>query len=106
PLKPTVHPLRKHLPIHLAAEGPKNVALAAEIGDGWLPMFFSPKSDSFYREALETGFARREQRPAEGEFEVPASVPVLITDDVAASGGSSACAGCATSSGTDTCPGA
>ena len=83
PLKPTVHPLRKHLPIHLAAEGPKNVALAAEIGDGWLPMFFSPKSDSFYREALETGFARREQRPAEGEFEVPASVPVLITDDVA-----------------------
>lgn len=82
PLKPTVHPLRNHLPIYLAAEGPKNVALAAEIGDGWLPMFFSPKSDAFYREALETGFARRERRPAEGEFEVPASVPVLVHDDV------------------------
>lgn len=82
PLKPTVHPLRTDLPIYLAAEGPKNVALAAEICDGWLPMFFSPKSDAFYRDALEQGFARRQRRPGEGEFEVPASVPVLVHDDV------------------------
>ena len=43
PLKPTVHPLRTDLPIYLAAEGPKNVALAGEIGDGWLPLFFPPR---------------------------------------------------------------
>src|SRR6478609_9922585 len=42
-LKSTVHPLRADIPIMLGAEGPKNVALAAEIADGWLPMFFSPK---------------------------------------------------------------
>src|SRR3954471_8090791 len=58
PLKSTVHPLRADLPILLAAEGPKNVALAAEIADGWLPMFFSPRADGFYRAALDEGFAR------------------------------------------------
>ncbi|MFC4003470.1 LLM class F420-dependent oxidoreductase [Prauserella oleivorans] len=80
PLKPTVHPLRRHIPIYLAAEGPKNVALSAEICDGWLPLFFSPKSDGFYRAALEEGFARRSGRPA--EFEVAASVRVIVHDDV------------------------
>ena len=57
-LKSTVHPLRPDIPIMLGAEGPKNVALAAEIADGWLPFWFSPKSDAFYRDALPTGFAR------------------------------------------------
>lgn len=80
PLKPTVHPLREHIPIYLAAEGPKNVALSAEIGDGWLPLFFSPKTDGFYRRALREGFARRGGEPA--EFEVAASVPVIVHDDV------------------------
>ena len=42
PLKPIVHPLRNDIPIVLGAEGPKNVALAAEIADGWFPIFFSP----------------------------------------------------------------
>ncbi len=46
-LKPTVHPLRKEIPVYLAAEGPKNVALSAEIADGWLPLFFSPKEDGW-----------------------------------------------------------
>lgn len=82
PLKSTVHPLRRHIPIHLAAEGPKNVALSAEIGDGWLPLFFSPKSDAFYRSALDEGFAARGERP--DEFEVAASVPVIVHDDVEA----------------------
>jgi F420-dependent oxidoreductase-like protein len=45
PLKSTVHPLRNEIPIYLGAEGPKNVALSAEICDGWLPLFFSPKED-------------------------------------------------------------
>jgi len=83
PLKPTVHPLRADLPIYLAAEGPKNVALAAEICDGWLPLFFSPKSDPFYRAALEEGFARPGARHTGLDgFEVAASVPVIVHDDV------------------------
>ena len=82
PLKPTVHPLRKDIPIHLAAEGPKNVALAAEICDGWLPLFFSPKSNDFYKAALEEGFARPGARHTLDDFEVPASVPVIVHDDV------------------------
>ena len=52
PLKSTVHPFRTDLPIYLAAEGPKNVALSAEICDGWLPLFFAPKDNQFYKDAL------------------------------------------------------
>lgn len=84
-LKPTVHPLRSDIPIFLGAEGPKNVALSAEICDGWIPFWFSPKSDAFYRAALESGFdaagKTAEQRSA---FEVAAVVPVVIGDDVEA----------------------
>src|SRR5690606_24836583 len=49
-LRPTVHPLRRDLPIHLAAEGPKNIALSAEIADGWLPMFYAPRLDAEFRD--------------------------------------------------------
>ncbi|MCB1003497.1 MAG: LLM class flavin-dependent oxidoreductase, partial [Acidimicrobiales bacterium] len=45
PLKSTLHPLRTDIPIYLGAEGPKNVAMTAEIADGWLPIFFAPKDD-------------------------------------------------------------
>jgi F420-dependent oxidoreductase-like protein len=82
PLKSTVHPLRSDIPIMLGAEGPKNVALAAEIADGWLPMFFSPKTDSFYRDALATGFAQPGARRTLDDFEVPAFVPIIIDDDL------------------------
>lgn len=82
PLKPTVHPLRTDIPIYLAAEGPKNVALSAEIADGWLPLFFSPKTDGFYRAALAEGFARPGARHTADDFEVAASVPVIVHDDV------------------------
>lgn len=83
PLRSTVHPLRPDLPIHLAAEGPRNVALAAEIADGWLPLFFAPTVDGFYRSALAEGFARRagDLSPAD-RFEVSATVPVVIDLDV------------------------
>ena len=79
-----MHPLRADIPIMLGAEGPKNVALAAEIADGWLPMFFSPKTDGFYRDALAEGFARRGARHTLDDFEVAAFVPVIIDDDVEA----------------------
>ncbi len=82
-LKATVHPLRSDIPIMLGAEGPKNVALAAEIADGWLPFWFSPKSDAFYRDALAAGFARPGSRHQSLDtFEVVSILPVLVDDDV------------------------
>jgi len=83
-LKPTVHPLRADLPVYLAAEGPKNVALAAEIADGWLPMFFSPRADKFYREALNEGFSRPGSRRKPEEFEVASMVPIMPVNDIEA----------------------
>lgn len=82
PLKSIVHPLRKDLPIYLAAEGPRNVALTAEIADGWLPLFFSPKADDYYRECLAEGFARPGARRTLDNFDVAAFVPVAVHDDV------------------------
>lgn len=82
PLKSVVHPLRADLPIMLGAEGPKNVALAAEIADGWLPFFFSPAADDFYRTALAEGFARPGARRTREEFEVVTFVPTVVGDDV------------------------
>jgi F420-dependent oxidoreductase-like protein len=82
PLKPTVHPRRADLPIFLAAEGPKNVAMAAEIADGWLPFWFSPKSDAFYRQALAEGWARPGARHTSETFEVTSMVPILIDTDI------------------------
>jgi len=83
-LKSTVHPLRSDIPIYLAAEGPKNVALAAEIADGWLPMFFSPKADKFYRGALAEGFSRPGARRKPEEFEVASMVPIIPSEDIEA----------------------
>src|SRR3954454_3619241 len=58
PLKASVRPLREDLPIFLAAEGPKNIALAAELCEGWLALFYAPSHEDFYRDALDEGFAR------------------------------------------------
>jgi F420-dependent oxidoreductase-like protein len=82
PLKSTIHPVREEIPIFLGAEGPKNVALAAEICDGWLALFFSPRNQDFYREALEEGFAREGARRSFDDFEICATVPIVIHDDV------------------------
>lgn len=84
PLKSIVRPLRTDIPIYLGAEGPKNVALAAEIADGWLPMFFSPRSDAFYRAALAEGFARDGARHKPDNFEVACVAPIIPGDDVEA----------------------
>ena len=81
-LKPTVHPLRGDLPIYLAAEGPKNVALAAEIADGWFPLFLSPEHDQHYRDALAEGFAREGARHTADDFEVVLPTQVVIDDDL------------------------
>jgi F420-dependent oxidoreductase-like protein len=76
PLKLMLHPLRAEIPIYLAALGPKNVALAAEIADGWLPIFFSP--DRFAEV-----FGPSLNGVREG-FDVAPSVQVVVDGDVQA----------------------
>ena len=83
PLKSSIHPLREDIPIYLGAEGPKNIALAAELCDGWLAMLFSPGYEDFYKEALSEGFAKPDARRSFDDFEVAATVPLIVTDDVA-----------------------
>lgn len=82
PLKSIVHPLRSEIPVYMGAEGPKNVALAAEIADGWIPLWFSPKSDEFYRKALAEGFAREGARRTAEDFEVANVCWLVENDDV------------------------
>jgi F420-dependent oxidoreductase-like protein len=81
PLKPIVHPLRADIPIWLGAEGPKNVALAAEIADGWLPIYYSPRIGDMYRSWLAEGFARPGARRTAAEFEIASNCTVVVTDD-------------------------
>jgi F420-dependent oxidoreductase-like protein len=82
PLKSTIHPFRPEIPIYLAAEGPKNVALAGEIADGWLPLFFSPKEDGFYRQCLADGFAAGGDTGKAERFDVAAPTFIVPGDDV------------------------
>jgi F420-dependent oxidoreductase-like protein len=84
PLKASIRPLRSDIPIYLAAEGPKNIALAGELCDGWLALFYSPHHDGFYRDALGEGLSREGARRTTEDFEVAATVPLIITDDVEA----------------------
>ena len=84
PLKSITHPLRADLPIFLGAEGPKNVAMAAEIADGWLPIFLSPKLDEHYRDCLAEGFARPGARRSWDDFEIPNMIQMVVNDDVEA----------------------
>ncbi|MBV8219398.1 MAG: LLM class F420-dependent oxidoreductase [Solirubrobacterales bacterium] len=83
PLKASIHPLREDIPVFLAAEGPKNVALAAELCDGWVAMLLSPH-ERFYADALAEGFARPGARRRADDFEVAAMVPFIVHDDVEA----------------------
>ena len=80
-LKPITHPLRADIPVMLGAEGPKNVALAAEICDGWLPIFYSPRIGAMYNEWLDEGFARPGARRTRETFEICATAQVVVTDD-------------------------
>ena len=82
PLKSTIHPFRTEIPIYLGAEGPKNVALAAEICDGWLPLFFSPKANAFYEQCLTDGFAASGEADKRDRFEVAATLTIVPGDDV------------------------
>jgi F420-dependent oxidoreductase-like protein len=75
PLKAITHPLRREIPILLGAEGPKNVAMTAEIADGWIPLYYSPFRQEVYAEQL---------AGAKDDFEVVALANINVTDDVEA----------------------
>jgi F420-dependent oxidoreductase-like protein len=81
PLKSIIHG-RADLPIYLAAIGPKNVELAAEIADGWLPVFFSPRHyQQVYQPQVMAGFAKAGGKRM-ADFDVAPSVPVVVGPDV------------------------
>jgi len=73
PLKMITHPLRGDVPVYLGAEGPKNVALAFEIADGWVPLYWSPYRTDAY--------AMPDTIP--DDFEIAVNVSVVVHDDVA-----------------------
>jgi F420-dependent oxidoreductase-like protein len=80
-LKLINHPVRERIPVLLAALGPKNVELAAEIAEGWQPIFFLPeKAQQVWGQPLAAGKAKRD--PALGQLEVFAGPPLAIGDDV------------------------
>ena len=82
PLKLILHPLRRNIPIYLAAIGPKNVALAGEIADGWLPVFFSPERMHIFRESLEEGCARADGSKGVPNVDIAPTVQVEMGADV------------------------
>ena len=83
PLKIIVHPRRADIPVYLAAIGSKNVELAAEIADGWLPIFFSPyRFKDAYGAAIDAGFARAGGGKSLDRFDVAPTVTVIMGDDV------------------------
>jgi F420-dependent oxidoreductase-like protein len=80
-LRLTLHPVRDHIPIYLAAVGPKNLELAGEIADGWLSVFYAPEYADELNAHIATGRARVDKK-LDG-FDIVANVPVVIGDDVA-----------------------
>src|SRR5271170_388317 len=81
PLKLINHPVRERIPIALAAIGPKNVALAAELAEAWQPIFYLPeKSAEVWGDAVAEGEAKRD--PSLGLLDVIAAAPLAIGEDV------------------------
>jgi F420-dependent oxidoreductase-like protein len=81
PLHLINHPVRERIPITIAALGPKNVELTAEIAEGWQPVFFYPeKADVVWGDALRAGLANRD--PALGPLDVMVSASLAIGDHV------------------------
>ncbi len=82
PLKSTLE-AAPEIPIYLAAIGPKNVELTAEIADGWLPIFFSPdKYDAVYKPHIDAGFAKAGNGKSIADFDIAPTVSVVINDNV------------------------
>ncbi|MEV0467116.1 LLM class F420-dependent oxidoreductase [Nocardia tengchongensis] len=81
PLKLINHPVRDNIPVLLAALGPKNVELAAEVAEGWQPIFFLPeKADAVWGDSVKAGLAKRD--PARGDLDIYAGPALAIGDNV------------------------
>ena len=81
PLRSILH-AESRIPIWIAAGADRNVALAAEVADGWLPMGIGPNGVNDMRTPLDAGEALRTAAPGDGDFEVFAGLTVVLTDDV------------------------
>jgi F420-dependent oxidoreductase-like protein len=81
-LKLTIAPVQERIPIYIAAIGPKNTTLAAEISDGWLPTLFSPEHVGEFRPLLEEGFARAGNGKSFDDFDIVPTVSVMVSDDL------------------------
>ena len=83
-LKLTIAPVQERIPIYIAAIGPKNTTLTAEIADGWLPTIFSPEHVAEFRPLLEEGFVRAGGGKSFGDFDIAPTVNVNLSEDRAA----------------------
>jgi F420-dependent oxidoreductase-like protein len=81
PLKLIIKPVQERIPIYLAAIGPKNSALAAEIADGWLPTLFAPDHVDVFKPALEEGTARAGRSVSDVDIAPMTSVSIEDNDD-------------------------
>jgi F420-dependent oxidoreductase-like protein len=79
-LKLMIAPVQERMPIYIAAIGPKNTELTAEIADGWIPTLFSPEHVAEFRPLLEAGFAKAGKSYA--DFDIVPTVSVMVSDDV------------------------
>ncbi|MBP6996528.1 MAG: LLM class F420-dependent oxidoreductase [Phycicoccus sp.] len=81
-LRLSMRPPRADLPIYLAAVGPKNLELTGEIADGWLAIFHAPEHADIPMASIAAGLARRDPKGPRAAFDVCATVPVVVTDDL------------------------
>jgi F420-dependent oxidoreductase-like protein len=81
-LKLMIAPVQERMPIYIAAIGPRNTELTAEIADGWIPTLFSPEHVAEFRPLLEAGFARAGNGKGYEQFDIVPTVNVMISDDV------------------------
>jgi F420-dependent oxidoreductase-like protein len=81
-LKLTIGPVQERMPIYLAAIGPRNTTLAAEIADGWMPFMFSPEHLDDVKPLLEEGFARAGGGKGYDDFDIAPTLDVFISDDL------------------------
>jgi F420-dependent oxidoreductase-like protein len=80
-LRSITHPHPTPIPVYLAAEGPKNLALAGEMADGWLPLWMSPDESDWYKAQIEAGMSKVPGKSWD-DFGVAAVVPTLVLDDL------------------------
>lgn len=80
PLKSILH--SRQIPVYLATMGPLNIRTTAELADGWLPIWFSPRQMSLYRPSIEEGFRRAGNDKGWESFDIVAGCTVTIDDDV------------------------